>query len=81
VIDVLWTGREQHVFESPRLQTMHTHGTGCTLSSAIAARLALGTPLAEAVDEAIAYVRRAIETAPGLGSGHGPLNHFPDSIY
>ena len=77
VIDILWTGREAHVFEAPRIETRHTHGTGCTLSSAIAARLALGDELREAVEGGIAYVRRAIETAPGLGSGHGPLNHFP----
>ncbi len=78
VIDVLWTGRERHVFESARLQTPHTHGTGCTLSSAIAAQLALGLPLVEAVAAAIDYVRRAIASAPGLGRGHGPLNHFPE---
>jgi len=77
VIDVLWTGRERHVFESPRIDTVHTHGTGCTLSSAIAAQLALGLPLVEAVAAAIAYVRKAIGQAPGLGSGHGPLQHFP----
>ncbi|HEX6324115.1 MAG TPA: PfkB family carbohydrate kinase, partial [Vicinamibacterales bacterium] len=77
VIDVLWTGRDRHIFEAPRIDTTHTHGTGCTLSSAIAAQLALGLPLVEAVEAAIAYVRRAIESAPGLGKGHGPLNHFP----
>ena len=78
VIDVLWTGTERHVFEADRIDTVHTHGTGCTLSSAIAARLALGDPLVDAVGAAIAYVRRAIAQAPGLGRGHGPLNHFPD---
>jgi hydroxymethylpyrimidine/phosphomethylpyrimidine kinase len=77
VIDILWTGREQHVFEAPRLESRHTHGTGCTLSSAIAAGLASGRDLRQAVASGIAYVRRAIESAPGLGSGHGPLNHFP----
>ncbi|HUF24789.1 MAG TPA: bifunctional hydroxymethylpyrimidine kinase/phosphomethylpyrimidine kinase [Vicinamibacterales bacterium] len=77
VIDVLWTGRDRHVFDAPRIDTTHTHGTGCTLSSAIAAQLALGLPLVEAVEAAIAYVRRAIASAPGLGQGHGPLNHFP----
>ena len=78
VADILWTGRDLHVFESPRIDTAHTHGTGCTLSSAIAAQLALGRPIVEAVEAAIAYVRRAIASAPGLGHGHGPLNHFPD---
>ncbi len=77
VIDILWTGRERHIFESPRIDTAHTHGTGCTLSSAIAAQLALGLSLVEAVTAAIAYVRRAIAQAPGLGGGHGPLQHFP----
>ena len=78
VVDVLWTGAERHVFDADRIDTVHTHGTGCTLSSAIAARLALGDPLVDAVAAAIAYVRRAIAQAPGLGRGHGPLNHFPD---
>jgi len=77
VTDILWTGRDLHVFESPRIDTAHTHGTGCTLSSAIAAQLALGLPIVDAVDAAIAYVRRAMASAPGLGRGHGPLNHFP----
>src|SRR5688500_4935504 len=76
VIDVLWIGETRHVFEGERIDTVHTHGTGCTLASAIAARLALGEPLGGAVEEAIAYVRRAIATAPGLGRGHGPLDHF-----
>jgi hydroxymethylpyrimidine/phosphomethylpyrimidine kinase len=76
VIDVLWTSSEIRVFEAPRINSVHTHGTGCTLSSAIAANLALGLELGEAVERGIAYVRRAIASAPGLGSGHGPLNHF-----
>lgn len=59
--------------ERPRLDSTSTHGTGCTLSSAIAARLALGDQLADAVEGAIGYVRGAIERAPGLGAGHGPL--------
>ena len=77
VADILWDGREEQIFESPRVHTTHTHGTGCTLSSAIAARLALGDSMADAVRQGIAYVRRAIQSAPGLGGGHGPLNHFP----
>ena len=76
VSDVLWIGSERHVFEGARIDTVHTHGTGCTLASAIAARLALGDPLAGAVEQANAYVRRAIASAPGLGRGHGPLDHF-----
>jgi hydroxymethylpyrimidine/phosphomethylpyrimidine kinase len=62
--------------ESPRINTRHTHGTGCTLASAIASGLARRQPLVEAVIKARAYVQEAIRTAPGLGDGHGPLNHF-----
>lgn len=62
-------------FANPRIQTRHTHGTGCTLASAIAAGVADGMALSQAIGRAIAYVRAAIESAPGLGRGHGPLNH------
>ncbi|WP_421997849.1 bifunctional hydroxymethylpyrimidine kinase/phosphomethylpyrimidine kinase [Reyranella sp.] len=62
-------------FEDRRIASRHTHGTGCTLASAIAAGIAQKMTLVEAVRRARAYVRRAIETAPGLGRGHGPLNH------
>jgi hydroxymethylpyrimidine/phosphomethylpyrimidine kinase len=62
-------------FESPRIDTRATHGTGCTLASAIAAGLAQGLALADAVRRARAYVQEAIRRAPGLGKGHGPLNH------
>ena len=60
-----------------RVPGRHTHGTGCTLSSAIAARLAQGDELQSAVERAKAYVTRAITHAPGLGHGYGPLQHFP----
>jgi hydroxymethylpyrimidine/phosphomethylpyrimidine kinase len=63
------------VLEAPRIATPHTHGTGCTLATAIACGLAEGLALAPAVRRAHAYVQRAIATAPGLGGGHGPLNH------
>jgi hydroxymethylpyrimidine/phosphomethylpyrimidine kinase len=76
VVDLLFDGDELHRFAAPRIHSRATHGTGCTLSSAIAARLALGTPLARAVGESIAYLRRAIETAFPLGAGHGPVNHL-----
>jgi hydroxymethylpyrimidine/phosphomethylpyrimidine kinase len=66
---------EPLVFVSPRIDTPHTHGTGCTLASAIAARLAQGAEIARAVTDARAYVMAAIRTAPGYGHGHGPLNH------
>jgi hydroxymethylpyrimidine/phosphomethylpyrimidine kinase len=62
-------------FENPRIDTRHTHGTGCTLASAIATGIASGMALPAAVERAIAYVREAIRTAPGYGRGHGPLNH------
>ena len=58
-----------------RIDTRHTHGTGCTLASAIAAGLAQGMDLASAIGRARTYVQAAIRTAPGFGSGHGPLNH------
>ena len=59
-----------------RIQTIHTHGTGCTLSAAITALVAGKVGLREAVQRAKTFVQLAIETAPGLGHGHGPLNHF-----
>jgi hydroxymethylpyrimidine/phosphomethylpyrimidine kinase len=62
------------VWEAPRQDTRHTHGTGCTLSTAIACGLAKGQTLAEAVRQAHVFVQNAIRTAPGLGRGHGPLN-------
>jgi hydroxymethylpyrimidine/phosphomethylpyrimidine kinase len=76
LVDVLVTGEEIEHFEHERIETTSTHGTGCTLSSAIVAGLALGKPLRTAVGEALEFVHRAIATAPGLGAGHGPLNHF-----
>ena len=75
VHDVLATAEGTETFESPRLNTPHTHGTGCTLASAIAAGLARKLPLREAVVRARAYLHEAIRTAPGLGGGHGPVNH------
>ncbi len=77
-VDLLWDGQEERVWRRPRLDTPHTHGTGCTLSAAAAACLARGLPLAEAVDLAVGFVNRAIAAAPGLGHGHGPVNHFVD---
>jgi hydroxymethylpyrimidine/phosphomethylpyrimidine kinase len=63
------------IFESPRIETRHTHGTGCTLASAIAVGLAQGLGLSAAVARARAYVWTAIQKAPGYGKGHGPLDH------
>jgi len=75
VSDVLVTRGGAKVWESPRITTRHTHGTGCTLASAIAAGLAQGLHVEAAVDRARNYVERAIAGAPGLGRGHGPLDH------
>jgi hydroxymethylpyrimidine/phosphomethylpyrimidine kinase len=76
VVDLLRTADgEEHRFESGRIDTRHTHGTGCTLASAIAAGVAQGLRLVDAVSRAHDYVQQAIRRAPGLGSGHGPLDH------
>jgi hydroxymethylpyrimidine/phosphomethylpyrimidine kinase len=75
VIDVLVSADGIETFDSRRLATTSTHGTGCTLASAIAASLSRGLPLTAAVARARLYVQRAIATAPGFGRGHGPLNH------
>ena len=75
-LDLLWDGTQVQEFRAPRIDSRHTHGTGCTYSAAIAAGLALGRPLHAAIANAKAYVTAAIRTAPGLGTGHGPLNHF-----
>ncbi len=76
VVDVLYDGTREERWTRPRINTTSTHGTGCTLSAAITAGLANGETLRNAVDVALAYVHRAIATAPRLGSGHGPLNHW-----
>ncbi|HSM60178.1 MAG TPA: bifunctional hydroxymethylpyrimidine kinase/phosphomethylpyrimidine kinase, partial [Longimicrobiales bacterium] len=75
-VDLFWDGVREHVWRKPRLDTPHTHGTGCTLSAAICAGLARGDELAAAARLAVAWVHVAIATAPGLGGGHGPVNHF-----
>jgi hydroxymethylpyrimidine/phosphomethylpyrimidine kinase len=66
---------EIHEFTAPRVETPHTHGSGCTYSAAITAELAKGTPLVDAVARAKVFITEAIRTAPGLGAGNGPLNH------
>lgn len=75
VFDVLFDDNGIEVFEDERIDTPHTHGTGCSLASAIAVSLAQGMTLRNSVIRARAYVRQAILTAPGFGHGHGPLNH------
>lgn len=71
---LLFAGGEQ-AFAGERIHTRHTHGTGCTLASAIATGIAQGMPLPEAVERARQFVRRAMAAAPRLGGGHGPLGH------
>ena len=68
-------GEAPHVMAGTRIHTRHTHGTGCTLSSAIATYLGKGLPLPEAVDRARLFVRSALRAAPGFGQGSGPLGH------
>jgi len=77
VIDVLFDG-DIRTFRGKRIETTSTHGTGCTLSAAITARVAKGESLHAAVRRSIQYVQNAIATAPGLGSGNGPLNHLAE---
>lgn len=74
--DVLYDGTGFTRLCTEHFDTKHTHGTGCTFSSAIASNLALGLPLGEAVQKAKTYVTEAIRHAPGIGRGNGPTNHF-----
>lgn len=76
VVDVLFDGNEFLEWSRPRIATTNTHGTGCTLSAAVAAGLARERTLHQAVDNALDFVHRAMRSAPGLGEGHGPLNHW-----
>jgi hydroxymethylpyrimidine/phosphomethylpyrimidine kinase len=76
LVDVLFDGREVREYRRRRLDTRSTHGTGCTLSAAVAAGLARGRPLTVAVEHGLDYVHRAIALAPALGQGNGPLNHL-----
>jgi hydroxymethylpyrimidine/phosphomethylpyrimidine kinase len=73
--DVLFADGCLHEFSAPRIETVHTHGTGCTYSAAITAGLALGIALPEAITRAKAFLTEAIRTNPGLGRGAGPVNH------
>ncbi len=75
VVDLLATPAGTERFDDARIETRHTHGTGCTLASAVAVGLAQGMALRDAVARARLYVRAAIAAAPGYGEGHGPLDH------
>ena len=76
-MDLLLDAEGAAVFSAERIRSKNTHGTGCTLASALACLLARGRSLRESIPIAKEYVRRAILSAPGLGQGNGPLNHFP----
>jgi hydroxymethylpyrimidine/phosphomethylpyrimidine kinase len=75
-VDVFFDGEQFVELRAPRIETTSTHGTGCTLASAIASLLAKETPLEQAIREAKAYVTAAIEHAYPIGNGHGPVHHF-----
>lgn len=75
-LDILWHDGVFTEFRAPRIETRHTHGTGCVYSAAITAGLALGLSVHDAVSRAKSFVSEAIRTAPGLGAGYGPLNMF-----
>ena len=74
--------QEPHIFKAPHIESNNTHGTGCTLSSAITTFLALGYPLTKAVEKAKSYVYKSIESGKDIriGNGHGPLNHFHSPV-
>ena len=73
--DILVTKDNEKIYSGPRLLTKHTHGTGCSMASAVATGVAQGNTLEMAVERAREYVFTAIKTAPQFGKGHGPLNH------
>lgn len=75
-VDVLLAGSDMHVLDAERISTTQTHGTGCTASSAIVANMARGLSLHESVSRAKRWLTEAIRTAPGVGKGVGPVNHF-----
>jgi hydroxymethylpyrimidine/phosphomethylpyrimidine kinase len=74
-VDIFYCEGEWREYRAPRIDTRHTHGTGCTYSAAIVAGLAQGSPLAEAIAGAKAFITAAIQSNPGLGRGSGPVNH------
>ncbi len=78
--DLLLDAQGGIVYGTERIKSRHTHGTGCTLASALACLMARGRSLRESVPLAKRYINAAILSAPGLGQGNGPLNHFPSSF-
>lgn len=79
ITDIMATSESIKKWQNKRIKTQNTHGTGCTLASAIATGLAQNMKMDEAIDRARKYVLKAIKTAPGYGKGHGPLNHVQNS--
>lgn len=79
-IDYLWLGDELHIWKAEYIKTNSTHGTGCTLSAAIAANLARGKTLMEAVEISKKFVTEAIRTSPNIGGGHSPVNHLINGL-
>lgn len=79
-LDVLATSEAARTLDAPRVETRHTHGTGCTLSAAIAARLARGESLELAVERAKRWLGRSLESPPAVGKGIGPVDHFVDVV-
>jgi hydroxymethylpyrimidine kinase/phosphomethylpyrimidine kinase len=80
VIDVLWDGSDVTLFQSDFIQSKNTHGTGCSLASAITANLVNGMDISQAVQAARWFVEAGIKTSVGMGRGNGPINHF-HSVY
>lgn len=74
--DILYDGKEFYYFETPKVDTKNTHGTGCTFSSAIAANLALENSLNISIKNSKEYIYEAIKNSPNIGNGNGPTNHF-----
>ncbi|NNU17333.1 bifunctional hydroxymethylpyrimidine kinase/phosphomethylpyrimidine kinase [Parvularcula sp. ZS-1/3] len=81
LLDQLVTAEQVYRYENPRIETRHTHGTGCSLASALATGIAQGLTLPEACERAVAAVHAAIAAAPGLGQGHGPIGHLAMSSW
>ena len=75
-IDVLYDGNNYNYFQTKRINTKNTHGTGCTLSSSIASNLALGLSIQDTIKKSKEYITMAIEHSLAIGKGHGPTNHF-----
>ncbi|MBS2770968.1 MULTISPECIES: bifunctional hydroxymethylpyrimidine kinase/phosphomethylpyrimidine kinase [Anoxybacillaceae] len=75
-VDLLYDGREFSYFKGARIETRHTHGTGCTFAAAVTAELAKGRSVHEAIETAKAFIQAAIENELGIGNGHGPTNHW-----